>query len=221
MLFRKFAWVVIVPLLAISLTACNLGATPAPTVDVDAIYTSAAETALASFSQQQTQTAQAASPTPISTNTSMPTNTPFATLSLSTPLGAGTPLATLAIATPIGTLAGPQCNDSAFMADVTIPDGTEMDPGQDFTKVWAIQNIGTCIWDEGYSFVWVLGDDLDNQNLLIENAKDFVDPGETINFEIDLTAPLTKREYSASWRMKDDKGYFFGGYFTVVIVVSD
>jgi hypothetical protein len=220
MFFRKFAWVTIVSLVAISLTGCNLGATPEPTVDVNAIYTSAAETAFAAFAQQLTQTAQAASPTPLPTNTSMPTNTAIATLSVSTPLGGGTPFATLAVSTPIGTLAGPQCNDAAFIADVTVPDGTEMKPGQDFEKIWALQNSGTCRWDEGYIFSWVSGDDLDNQNFEIKTSGQFVDPGETANFSIDLTAPLAKREYNACWRMKSDGGFFFGTFACVKIVVK-
>jgi hypothetical protein len=221
MFFRKFAWVTIFSLLAISLTGCNLGATPAPTVDVNAIYTSAAETAFAAFAQQLTQTAQAASPTPLPTNTSLPTNTVIATLAVSTPLGGATPFATLGIATPIGTLSGPQCDDAAFIADVTVPDGTEMKPGQDFEKVWALQNSGTCRWDEGYIFAWVSGDDLDNQNFEINAAGQFVDPGETANFSIDLTAPLAEREYNSCWRMKSDGGFFFGTFACVKIVVVD
>lgn len=228
MLFRKFARVMIPPgtragviisLLAVLLSACNIGSTPAPTVDVNAIYTSAAETAIAAFNAQLTQTAAAASPTPLPTNTSLPTNTPFATLAVSTPLGGGTPLV---IASPIGTLSGPQCNDAVFIADVTIPDGSEMDPGQDFEKVWSIQNSGTCRWDEGYSFVAVSGDTgaMDGYNVLIELEKDFIDPGETVNFQIDLTAPLAEREYVGCWRMKDDGGFFFGTFACVTIVVN-
>lgn len=209
----------IVILLAISLSACNIGATPAPTVDVNAIYTSAAETALADLSRKLTQTAQAASPTPLPTNTSLPTNTPFATLALATPFGGGTPLAIIPLATPVGTLSGPLCNDSAFIADVTIPDGTEMNPGQDFEKIWAIQNSGTCKWDEGYALVFASGDDLDGYAIEIKKSADFVDPGETINFKMNLTASVAKREYTGCWRMKDDGGYYFGTYLCVNIVV--
>lgn len=225
MLVRKLAWLSISSLPAILLTACNLGATPEPTVDVNAIYTSAAETALAAFAQQMTQTAQAASPTPLPTNTSLPTNTPFATLALTTPVG-GTPFPTLAVSTPIGTASGPLCNDAVFIADVTVPDGSEMNPGQDFEKVWAIQNSGTCTWDEGFIFAWVSGDDLDGYDILIDtkndyNYHDFVDPGETANFKVTLTAPLTERDYTSCWRMKSDSGFYFGTFACVTINVND
>jgi hypothetical protein len=190
---------------------------------VNAIYTSAAQTAIAAVSVQQTQTALAAPPTALPTNTLMPTNTQFATLAvLATPLGAGTPLATpIGIASPITTLSGPLCNDAVFISDVTVADGTEMDPGQDFEKVWAIQNSGTCPWDEGYVFTWVSGDNLDGYNIKIEKEKDFVDPGETINFHVNLTAPLAKREYTACWRMKDDSDFYFGTFACVTINVTD
>src|SRR5574339_484591 len=57
-------------LLAIMLVACNAGATPAPTVDANAINTAAFSTAMAQISGQQTQTALA-----MPTNTPPPTNT--------------------------------------------------------------------------------------------------------------------------------------------------
>jgi hypothetical protein len=228
MRFRKIVPLSIFSLLAIGLSACNLGATPEPTVNVDAIYTSAAETALFTFSQQQTQTALAASPTAQPTNTTAPTNTLAPTLSLQvTPLGAGTPLSTtVGFATPVSTLSGPQCNDAVFIADVTIPDGTEMDKGEDFEKVWAIQNSGTCMWDEGYSFEWVSGDNLDGYAIKIDikngyQYHDFVDPGETANFKVLMTAPLTEREYTACWRMRSDGGVYFGTFACVTIVVDE
>jgi hypothetical protein len=94
-------------------------------------------------------------------------------------------------------------------------------PGQDFEKVWTIQNSGTCTWDEGYAFVFVSGDDLDGYDIEIERAKDFIDPGESVNFSLDLTAPLAKREYTACWRMKSDQGFYFGTFACVTIVVNE
>lgn len=221
MQFRKSA-LGIMAISSIVLSACNIGATPAPTIDVNAISTAAVETALAAVAQQQTLTAQAASPTAQPTNTQQPTNTPFATLAVSTPLGGGTPLATIGIATPISTLSGPQCHDAIWISDLTVPDGSEMDPGQDFVKAWAVMNTGTCDWDEGYALVPATGDvgALDGYAVVIENSGEFVEPGETTEFEVELTAPLAEREYIGCWRMQTDTGYFFGGFVCVTIVVS-
>ena len=54
---------------ALTLAACNVGATPAPTVDVNAINTAANATAMAQISAQLTQTALDAP-----TNTALPTD---------------------------------------------------------------------------------------------------------------------------------------------------
>lgn len=38
-------------------------------------------------------------------------------------------------------------DNSIFLADVTIPDGTVMTPGARFTKTWEVQNVGTVTWE--------------------------------------------------------------------------
>src|SRR5215208_30258 len=65
----------------LTLTACNVEATPAPTIDINVINTAAYNTAMAQISAQQTMTALAAP-----TNTQFPTNAPvsLATVGLST-----------------------------------------------------------------------------------------------------------------------------------------
>jgi hypothetical protein len=100
------------------------------------------------------------------------------------------------------------------MGDVTVPDGTVMKPGNDFTKVWAIKNTGTCKWDDGYAFVFVAGDKMDGYDIPFKpgdgSKKYFAAPGETVNFEIDMTAHTAEGSYTGCWRLKDDKGYYFG-----------
>ena len=67
MKFRKYQWLVVYTMLAIILSSCNLGATPAPTQDVAAIQTEA-------FNQVLTQVAAASSPTPIANQYSITGN---------------------------------------------------------------------------------------------------------------------------------------------------
>ena len=220
MVFRKKTWLVMTFLTALVLTACNIGATPAPTIDVNAVYTAAAGTAIANFSQQMTETAMAASPTPPPTNTAQPLPTPLPTFPagvvgvVPTSLaGTGTPAVFNTpgtFTTPVGTLAGSSCNNSAFIADVTVPDGTIMKPGQDFTKTWAIQNTGTCKWDDGYTLAFVQGDNMDGYNITLKKTSDFVAPGSSVNFSIKMTAHLAPGKYTGCWKMQDDKGFFFG-----------
>ncbi|NWG08284.1 MAG: hypothetical protein HXY35_16535 [Chloroflexi bacterium] len=221
---------------ALLLTSCNVGATPAPTLDVNAINTAIVGTTIAQLSVQFTQTALAAP-----TNTPAPTNTAVSLPTFALPTTEGLPTTSGALPTvsfnttplpgftqvastvvPGATVAlGDECNNNAFEGDVTIPDGTVMLPGEDFTKTWAIRNTGTCTWDDGYSLVFVAGDRaLDPYNYKIKNKKDFIAPGEAVNISIDLTAPLEVGKYEAHFRMMNDKGYYFGTLLSVYIEVK-
>ncbi len=215
------------------LAGCNLGATPpAPTQDLNAINTSIVGTTIAQLSSQMTGTALAI---PTNTPTATPTNTaqPIATLPISspssnelptisfnaTPLPGTTPLVPPQNTGPTQAL-GDSCNNSAFEADITIADGSILKPGEDFVKTWKIRNTGTCTWDDGFALVFIGGDRaIDPYDFKFQKADDFVAGGQAINISIKLTAPLTPGDYQGHWRMRNDKGYYFGTivsvYFTV------
>jgi len=216
---------------ALFIAGCNMGATEVPTVDVNAINTAAVATAMGQLSAQLTETAQAApSPTPLPTDTLVPLPTsalPTAnagalpTLSFNTtPVAGFTPLASPAA--PAATISlGDACNNSVYESDVTIPDGSVLKPGEDFQKVWAIRNTGTCTWDEGYALVFIGGDSaIDPVNFEFKKSSDFVSAGEGINIGINLTAPLAVGKYQGNWRMRSDAGTYFGETFTVVFEVK-
>ena len=214
------------------LSACNLGATPAPTIDVNAINTAAVSTAVAQFNVQLTQTALAIPPTALPTNTEIPTETSLPTfaapateavlptVSFNTPVAGFTPLATVAAINPTQ-VSGDACDNNVFIADITVPDGTVMKPGQDFKKIWRVKNTGNCTWDEGYSLVAIPGgDSLDGQTYTIKLKKDFVAPGATVDLGIDMTAHLKPGDYQGCWKMKNDRGFYFGTILCVVIKVK-
>ena len=244
MLVRTFPrWTLFMLLVsALILAACNVGATPAPTVDLNAINTAAVATAMGQISAQLTQTALAAP-----TNSPPPTNTALALSTSALPTaGAGTAVTpgaagalptlsfnttpgtnpTLAAGfTPIsGSPAAPvapvsTCNSSAFVADVTVPDDTVFNPGDDFDKTWRIQNTGTCSWDEGYNLVFVSGDrSLDPTSAAVT---DVVASGATVDLTVDLTAPSDEGTYTANYQMQSDAGEYFGVTVYVRIKVED
>lgn len=246
MLVRKFPRRILLVLLtaSLALAACNVGATPAPTVDVNAINTAAVATAMGQISAQLTQTALA-----VPTNTLPPSVTPLPLVTSAQPtVAAGaspiggatnalptlsfntTPNTTQAVGfTPIGTSVAPvstavlgdSCNNSAYIADVTYPDNTVVRPGTNFQKVWRVQNTGTCLWDDGYKLAFIAGDRaLDPVSFEFRDSEDFVSGGETADLGVELTAPVAEGTYSATWRMQSDNGVFFGTMLTVVIVVK-
>ncbi|HJS18348.1 MAG TPA: NBR1-Ig-like domain-containing protein [Anaerolineales bacterium] len=227
---------------AVLMTACSMGATPEPTVDVDAINTAAVATAMGQLSAQFTQTALAGP-----SSTSLPTNTalPLPTFALPT-AGAGTPVATgalptvsfnttpttplpgfTALASPVAPAAttslGDACNNNQFVSDVTVPDGSVLEPGQNFVKTWSLQNTGTCTWDDGYTLVYIGGSspNLDPYDFEFTDGDDFVTGGETANLSLTLTTPCTPGDYQGTWRMRDDRGNYFGTPLTVVVKVTD
>jgi hypothetical protein len=214
---QTIARLVQMAMMAAILSACNLGAAPVPTQDIGVIQTQAVGLVATQFSMLQTQTAVAASPTPLPSFTPLPTVTPAAASTafvFNTPAAGFTPLASAA-----PTQVADPCLQSAFVADVAIPDGTEMKPGEDFMKIWQIQNTGTCMWDDGYVLKYV-GGRMDGYNVPIDQTHEFVKPGGIREFKVDLTAPLEEGHYEDCWKMQDDGGHYFGTYLCVKIVVD-
>ncbi len=233
MQIRKLIWTIVALVMAVVLASCNIGKAPEPTQDVNAIYTAAAQTMIAALNVQQTQTAQAVTPTIEASPTALASLAPQATFSIATgslpfgtpgtPLAFGTPgtiipLATLAGGTP-GSSTASGCDNSAFISDVTVPDGTVLKPGEDFTKTWAIENTGSCTWDEGYALVYQ-GGTLDGYDVKITKKDQFVAPGATTYFSVKLTASSTINTYTDCWKMRNDKGAYFGTYVCVNIKVQ-
>ncbi|MFH1185470.1 MAG: NBR1-Ig-like domain-containing protein [Chloroflexota bacterium] len=226
MLQRRVLSAAAASLMVTALTACNIGRSPEPTADVSALYTAAAETLIAQFGEQQTQTAQAVTPTPQASPTPLASSSPLPTF----PLGAGlTPFGTLSAgSTPLSTPAGPLaqsfpvgCDDAQFYGE-SIPDKTVMVPQHTFKKTWSLQNVGTCTWDEGYSFAFKSGDKLSAQPLVVNiiTEKQFTKPGHSQAFAIQMEAPKEKGEFIGFWQMRSDDGTWFGSLVSVYIIVQ-
>ncbi|MBU1879514.1 MAG: hypothetical protein KJ734_11235, partial [Chloroflexi bacterium] len=63
--------------------------------------------------------------------------------------------------TPTSSVSPSPCsNNSAFISDVTVPDGTRVEPGARVDKVWRLQNTGTCEWGAGYRWAFVAGEQM-------------------------------------------------------------
>ena len=118
---------------------------------------------------------------------------------------------------PLPTPTPVACYDSMqFISDVTVPDGTVMNPGQDFDKIWRVQNIGTCTWDGTYRLVFVQGDQMGGSP---EAVKGTVKPGATYDMIIDQKAPTTPGNYGGQWQMVNGKNAPFGNRLWVKITV--
>jgi hypothetical protein len=101
------------------------------------------------------------------------------------------------------------CTDRAeFIADVTVPDGSDFTPGQAFVKTWRLRNAGTCTWTSSYDLVFDHGDAMGgpaSQALL-----GLVHPGETVDLSVDLSAPSAEGGYQGFWLLRNSEGMVFG-----------
>jgi hypothetical protein len=101
------------------------------------------------------------------------------------------------------------CNRVRFIKDVTVPDNTDLQPGEEFTKTWRLENIGTCSWTEGYSLVFERGDLLSGPSA-IPISVETIDPGETVDISVDLVAPSEQGSYQGFWKLRTARGRRFG-----------
>ena len=95
---------------------------------------------------------------------------------------------------------------SLFISDITIPDGTIMSPGEEFTKTWAIKNNGTCAWvsNANITFNFLKGELMGASTTTILPESIFpVEPGETINISVDFVAPKQSGTYRSYWQLNN------------------
>jgi len=204
-------------LLTMILSACNMPqGSGSPAQQTLVILTAVAETVAAdeaNANQPGGTQADAVTNTP-GTGDEMATDTPEAS---DTPQPTNTQPPT---ATPI------PCNLARFVKDVSFPDGTKLEPGEDFTKTWRLKNTGSCAWTSGYDIVFSGGDAMDAP-AAIQITSGTVQPGNNVDVSVDMTAPNAEGTYRGNWQLRDPSGVIFDiensptGLFWVEIKVKE
>jgi len=128
------------------------------------------------------------------------------------PTGVPTAAPTAVVPTPGP---GPCANNAAFIADVTVPDGTAFQPNQQFNKIWRVQNVGSCTWNPKYQLVSLGGERM--TNLTQVPVPSNIAPGQTADLLIAMTAPATGGTHSGQWQLAGENGARFGPILTVKI----
>lgn len=120
--------------------------------------------------------------------------------------------------TPPPTITINACYNLMYISDVTIPDGTEMRPGEVFTKTWEVQNIGGCAWRAGFTFQHVGGELMRGNTVTLTEA---IPTGAKRQISVELVVPSGMSGLiQSAWRMADENGNFFGDTLSVNIVVG-
>ena len=194
-------------------SACGAGTSGTQTaaVDVAAVRTSAASTVISQF------TLTAAVFTPVPSQPAQPTET-------SVPATAATvetsPAATATVAqvtNALGTTVA-LCDSLTYVADVNVPDDTNMSPGQDFIKTWKVKNNGSCEWGPGYVLAYAeYTDKMSGQFVALTGV---VLPGEEVDVSVQFKAPTQAGTYLSAWQMRNPAGVTFEEIIFVKILVQ-
>ena len=204
----KLKLTLVVMVVVLLVTACGTANTPSdePTSDVAAIRTSAAGTVVAQF----TLTAAAFTPTLAQpTDTPAPETTGTATATATGPFAQVTDASGTVVAL---------CDSLDFVADVNVPDDTNMSPGQDFLKTWRVKNTGSCPWGAGYELVYAgYASEMSGQAQALTQV---VQPGQEVEISVQFTAPDEIGEYLSAWQMANPQGVTFPEAVYVRIIVQ-
>jgi len=188
------------------LSACGFtNGDATPTLGLEAISTYAAQTFAAKMA-----TSAALTPTPTPSPAVQPS--PFPTFAPPASL----PTIAFDNPTPLAS-GGTDCDKSAFIADVTIPDKTRLDPGQKFVKTWLVQNTGTCPWLTSYKLSYIDGSKMAGSDVFVPLE---VPVGQQAQLSVKLEAPTSPGDYYGRWKMYNANKIPFGSILTVVIKVG-
>lgn len=196
-----------------------------PSTDDDALATQVAatvyaeQTVVASLATDTPSPSPTATTTPTLTPTATPTSTPTATPTPThTPTRTPTPTRThTPTAAPTATPSPTPCLPHAgFVADVTIPDGTQFQPGERFTKTWRIGSDGCAAWPAGATWAFVSGEQMGAPESVPVPETPL---GGTADISVEMIAPNAPGTYKSIWQMHGPDGTPIDDSAYVMIVV--
>lgn len=179
--------------------ACG-GGTPGPDDAASIRATGLAQTAAVLLTSTAAARITPATVAPAATNTAEIPPTATATVTQPPPPPAAT-TAPAPLATPCPN------NDSEFVTDVNVPDGTHFAGGTTFNKTWRLRNDGECTWTTAYQLRYVEGAAMGGATV---NLTAPVPPGATTDITVVFTAPTTNGSYTSRWQLFSDTGVAFG-----------
>ncbi len=114
-----------------------------------------------------------------------------------------------------------------FITDVTIPDYSELETGEEITKTWRIKNAGSTTWTTGYVIEYEKGEKLGAATQIPLGEE--VAPGEMIDISIDFRVPTATGEYTSYWILKNEENQRVGvadegkylSLYMVILAVED
>ena len=166
-------------------------------------------------------------PTSFSIPTVVPGSNGDLYASITVPTNVGTHRATYQLDGPNGTFGDPfwvevtvaseQTDCSAFVADLSYPDGTEVSPGETISKGWRLSNCGNTTWSPGggYSAVKISGS-YGPSSFSIPT----VAPGSNGDLYASITVPTSPGTHRATYQLSGAGGTFGDPFWVEIVVVG-
>jgi hypothetical protein len=111
----------------------------------------------------------------------------------------------------------PCTNQLVYMEDLTIPDGSEVQPRASLDKRWKVRNDGTCNWNDQYQVKLVAGAEM---GALPEQALYPARGGVEFVIRMQFTAPGETGVHRSAWQAFDPNGEPFGDPFYIDVTVA-
>ncbi len=110
--------------------------------------------------------------------------------------------------------------DVDYLANITIPDGTLMTPGETFQKTWRFGNSGTCPIDSSFDFAYFGAERMNGPWQVSAPASV---PGEEFDLTLSFTAPAEPGQHESVYRFRMPDGEWFGSrpYVRIIVEGSD
>jgi hypothetical protein len=83
-----------------------------------------------------------------------------------------------------------------------------MQPGQSFTKIWRLQNVGTCTWTKSYAVAYFSGEQM-GAPASVPLAGN-VAPGQSVDISVDMLAPGAPGKFQGNWKLRNASNVLFG-----------
>jgi uncharacterized protein YkwD len=114
-----------------------------------------------------------------------------------------TPFETNTPSLPVTAPTSANCTNTAILLrDITIPDHTQVQAGETFTKTWEFQNTGTCSWTN-YTVQFSSGESM---NAPLSMPVMDTEPHGKVQVSVELSAPAADGTYTSVFTLEDPSG---------------
>jgi len=104
-----------------------------------------------------------------------------------------------------------------FVADMTIPDGSRLEPGSSIVKTWRIKNTGEHAWPVGTELTYIRGQCKPETKAAILTA---CEPGKAVDVQVPILVPATPGVAKCLFRLQAPTGRRFGDRLWLDVIVT-